>query len=87
MRFQELVDVIITDPVLRSAINELLVIKRAAMESEYGQPLPIINTFIDNELTRIESVLPPMPRDTDFSVLDQLLTNTVLHPGVPVTAG
>jgi hypothetical protein len=37
-----------------------------------GQPLPIINTFIDNELTRIESVLPPMPRDTDFSVLDQL---------------
>ena len=86
MRFQELVDVIITDPVLRSAINELLVIKRAAMESEYGQPLPIINTFIDNELTRIASVLPPMPRDTDFSVLDQLLMNTVLHPGGPVTA-
>lgn len=87
MQFQTLVDVIITDPDLRSAIDELLVIKRAAMESEYGQPLPIINAFIDNELTRIESVLPPVQRDTDFSILDQLLMNTVLRPEVPVTAG
>jgi len=48
------------------------------MESEYGQPLPIINTFIDSELTRLESVLPPLPRDTDFAVLDRLLMETVL---------
>lgn len=87
MQFQALVDAIVTDPALRSAIDDLLVIKRAAMELEYGQPLPIINAFIDTELTRLESVLPPVPRVTDFSVLDRLLMNTVLHPGVPVTAG
>lgn len=79
MRFQELVDAIVTDPALRDAINQLLAIKRAATESEYGRPLPIINAFIDAELTRLESVLPPLSSDTDFSVLDQLLMDTVLR--------
>lgn len=79
MRFQDLVDAIVTDPALLDAIGHLLAIKRAAMESEYGQPLPIINTFIDSELTRLESVLPPLPRDTDFAVLDRLLMETVLR--------
>ncbi len=79
MRFQSLVDAIVKDQGLRDAIAQLLAIKRAANESEYGQPLPIINTFIDSELTRLESVLPPLPRDTDFSVLDRLLMATVLR--------
>lgn len=78
MRFQELVDAIVIDPALRGAIDELLAIKRAAVESEYGQPLPIINAFIDAELARLESVLPPVRIDTDFSVLDRLLMDTVL---------
>lgn len=79
MRFQYLVDGIVADPILRDAIAQLLVIKRGAMESEHGQPLPIINAFIDRELTRLESVPPPMPHDTDFGVLDRLLMETVLH--------
>lgn len=79
MRFQDLVDAIVTDPNLRDAIHQLLAIKRAANESEYGQSLPIINAFIDSELTRLESVLPPLPRDTDFAVLDRLLMATVLR--------
>lgn len=79
MRFQDLVDAIVTDPALLDAIGHLLAIKRAAMESEYGQPLPIINAFIDSELTRLESVRPPLPRDTDFAVLDRLLMETVLR--------
>lgn len=73
------VDAIVTDPVLLGAIAQLLAIKRAAMEAEYGQPLPIINAFVDSELTRLESVLPPLPRDTDFAVLDRLLMETVLR--------
>lgn len=80
MRFQELVDAIVTDAALRGAIDQLLAIKRSSMESEYGRPLPIINAFIDTELTRLESVLPPVARDTDFSVLDRLLMDTVLRP-------
>ena len=79
MRFQELVDVIVTEPALLEAIGHLLAIKRAALESEYGKPLPIINAFIDSELSRLEAVLPPLPRDTDFAVLDQLLMKTVLR--------
>jgi hypothetical protein len=34
---------------------------------------------IDAELTRLEAVLPPLPSDTDFAVLDRLLMNTVLR--------
>jgi predicted nucleotidyltransferase len=79
MQFQDLVDAIVIDPALRHAIDELLIIKRAAMESEYGRSLPIINAFIDAELTRLEAVLPPLPSDTDFAVLDRLLMNTVLR--------
>jgi hypothetical protein len=79
MRFQDLVDAIVTDPHLRQSISELLAIKRAANEAEYGQPLPIINAFIDTELTRLESVMPPVSRDTDFSVLDQLFMDTVMR--------
>ena len=79
MRFQALVDAIVTDSALRDAIDQLLAIKRAAMEAEYGQPMPIINAFIDSELTRLESVLPPVPQDTDFSILDRLLMSTVLR--------
>jgi uncharacterized protein len=82
MPFADLVDGIVTDPALRSAIDELLAIKRAAPESEYGQPLPIINAFIDTELSRLEAVLPPRSQDTDFRVLDRLLMDIVMqaHP-------
>ena len=86
IRFQDLVDAIVTDPILLDAIAHLLTIKRTAMESQYGQPLPIINAFIDRELTRLESVLPPLPRDTDFSVLDRLLMVTVLRLDAERTA-
>lgn len=79
MRFQDLVNAIVTDSALLGAIDQLLSIKRAAMESEHGKPLPIINAFICNELTRLESVLPPLPRETDFAVLDRLLMETVLR--------
>ncbi|MFM2275359.1 MAG: hypothetical protein RL211_1231 [Pseudomonadota bacterium] len=77
MRFKTLVDGLITDTAVRGAIDHLLAVKRASPESEYGQPLPILNAFIDTELTRLETVLPPVPNDTDFTVLDQLLLNTV----------
>lgn len=77
MRFAELVKALELDSVLRAAIDELLAVKRAANESQYGPPRTILNAFIDAELMRLESVLPPLPLNTDFSVLDQLLLNTV----------
>jgi hypothetical protein len=78
MRFQELVDVIVTDQEVREAIAQLLEIKRSASEAEHGKPLPALNAYIDAELTRLESVLPPVAADTDFSVLDKLLLDVVL---------
>jgi hypothetical protein len=68
----------VTDPALREEIERLLVIKRSVVESEFGTPLPIINAFLDAELTRLESVRPPVLRDTDFSILDSVLLDTVL---------
>ena len=83
MRFQTLVDVLVTDAALRDAIAHLLAIKRAAKESEQGQPLPVLNAFIERELTRLESAPPPVPQDTDFTVLDRLLMETVLRMDTP----
>lgn len=78
MRFQDLVDAIVTDPQVREAIDHLLAIKRRAGEAEHGQPLPALNAYLDAELTRLESVLPPVAADTDFAVLDKLLRDFVL---------
>ncbi len=79
MRFTALVDGIVTDAGLRMAIEQLLVAKRVAMESEVGPPLPAINAFVDAELTRLEAAAPPASDGIDFSVLDRLLTDTVLR--------
>jgi len=57
------------------------------MESEYGQPRPIINAFINAELTRLESVLPSMPHDTNYWILDRLLMDTVQQPQATGTTG
>jgi predicted nucleotidyltransferase len=78
MPFQELVDELVSDAALIDAIAQLLTHKRAAKESEYGVPLPVINRFIDDELTRLESILPPQDEATDFSVLDRLLLDVVM---------
>lgn len=78
MRFQKLVDGLVHDVSLRQAIDQLLIIKRSILESEFGRPLPIINSFIDSELRRLETVAAPQSADTDFSVLDHMLFNTVM---------
>ena len=79
MRFEELVDAIITDSNLRHAIDDLVAIKRTVMESEYGQPRPIINAFIEEQLARLQSVAPPTPGDVDFSVLDRFMMDLVMQ--------
>lgn len=77
MRFQDLVDALISDEVLKAAIAELLVIKRRAKESELAPAMPIINRFIETELVRLENVKQHATEELDFSVLDRLLRDTV----------
>jgi predicted nucleotidyltransferase len=79
MRFQDLVDGLLTGDDLRAAIAELLVHKRSANESQYGRPWPVINAFIDAELSRLEAATPPPGQWVDFSVLDQLLMDVVIE--------
>ncbi len=79
MKFQDLVDGLITDAALLNAITQLLEIKRAAMEAEHAKPIPAINAFIETELKRLEGVRPPTDDYIDFSVLDDLFFDMVMH--------
>jgi predicted nucleotidyltransferase len=79
MRFQDLVDALVTEDALKAAINELLAIKRRALESEHGVAIPAINQFIERQLERLSHTHAPVKeQDQDFSVLDRLLRDTVL---------
>ncbi len=84
MRFQDLVNGLITEQPLRDAIDALLRVKRSVNESEYGQPLPAINAFIERELMRLEGAQPPVAGRVDFAVLDDLLMRTVLRCGTVI---
>ncbi|MBK5938287.1 hypothetical protein CCR96_03180 [Halochromatium roseum] len=79
MRFETLAETLIDEPELRAAIEQLLVIKRSVGEAEVGAPLPILNAFIDHELTRLEAVMPPPTRPIDEAALDRLLLETVMR--------
>lgn len=79
MRFLTLVETLIDQPDLRAAIDHLLAIKMATGEAQRGQPVPVINHFIDQELTRLESVTPPQAITIDSAPLDRLLLQTVLR--------
>jgi hypothetical protein len=72
------VDALIDDASLRVAIDRFLAVKRAVGEAESGEPLPILNAFIERELTRLESVARSRVRQIDAAVLDQLLLDMVL---------
>jgi len=79
MRFQDLVDQLVSEPALTSAIDALLVIKRRAMESGEANAIPVINQFIEFHLDRLSHENGPQKEDQqDFSVLDCLLRDIVL---------
>ena len=79
MRFQDLVDALVTEPALRDAIADLLARKRRALESEQGAPLRAHRRLHRGRTRAPEDASVPMPRDIDFSVLDRLLLDTVTH--------
>lgn len=79
MRFQDLVDALVVDVALKTAISDLLAMKRRAMESEYGMAMPAINQFLKTHLERLRHEAPPLKEAShDFSLLDGLLRDTVL---------
>ncbi len=76
--FQKLVDVIVTDDALRAAIEQLVAAKRTAGEAEYGKPLPVLNEFLERELSRLEQAPQFVSRRFDFAVLDDIMFEAVM---------
>ena len=76
--FQKLADTIVTDDALRGAIEQLVAAKRAAGEAEYGAPLPVVNEFLERELSRLEQTPKFALQCIDFGVLDDILFSTVM---------
>ncbi|HEY9101657.1 nucleotidyltransferase domain-containing protein [Chitinimonas sp.] len=77
MRFADLADAMVSDVALRDEINQLLAVKMAAGEAEYGARFPLIHDFIERELA--EEKLPPdfkQPEGEDAQ-LDQLLRQAI----------
>jgi predicted nucleotidyltransferase len=79
MRFSELLKATVQDPQVGASIAQLLVRKRLANETQDIPPLALLNTVIERELNRLESVLPVLPSRVDFPGLDRLLMTTVLR--------
>lgn len=67
---------------LREAIDHLLVIKRSASEAQYGKPLPVINAFIEEQLERLEGVMPARGEKVDFSLLDRFPAKRSARPSI-----
>lgn len=53
--FQKLVDGVIDDPELEQAIERLLEIKMSSTEKDVGPRMPVINEFLERELSRMEA--------------------------------
>ncbi|PWV64889.1 nucleotidyltransferase domain-containing protein [Plasticicumulans acidivorans] len=78
MRFAALVEALIEDPALRTAIDALLARKRQGGEALYGPPEPLIQTFIDTTLQALDGAQPPA-HSVDSGVLDALLFDCVMQ--------
>jgi predicted nucleotidyltransferase len=79
MRFQDMVNTLVADEGLKSAIEQLLIIKRQASETEMAATIPVINQFIELHLDRLSEASSLRKEDVpDFSLLDLLLRDTVL---------
>lgn len=53
IKFEELVAHTVTDEVLHAAIADLLLRKKAGLETDYDSPIPVISEFLQSELLRL----------------------------------
>lgn len=82
--FEELVDELITDPVVLDAINDLLARKRRAGEAEYGKRIPVLDQWIVDALDAHRGYLTAdlvdsLPMKSDPKPLDALLYRTIME--------
>ncbi len=78
MRFENLVGGVVGDAELRQAIDALLAFKRSAGEAEYGEPIPVLDSFLAGELERLAEQAPSAGAPPDYAPLDALLYRGVM---------
>jgi uncharacterized protein len=72
LEFSVLVEALITSPLLKAEIDELLARKKAGEELAQGPRNPIISAFLEQELVRLEQVkLPPTLPERDLAPLNE----------------
>jgi predicted nucleotidyltransferase len=77
-QFEVLVDELVTDPELKSAIHSLLADKRAGQELDRGPRIDPISDFIDQEMGRLEQRSFDFDRPADpIEQLDALFLNAL----------
>lgn len=71
MEFETLVNELIQDQELKTAIHKLLEDKRQGFESAYLPRIEVISQFIESELSRFKDKAQEQPKhDSDFSLLN-----------------
>ena len=77
--FADLVEATLDDPLLLTELEELLRLKRAASEAEYGPRLVRLHAFIEAELARAQAA-PVLPKPKgDVQRLDAYLRDSVMR--------
>lgn len=79
MEFQKLVDGVVDDSALRTAIDELLERKKAGFETGRGPRIPIISNFIDREITRLAGAHPKPGKTRDPARLDEIFRQALVR--------
>lgn len=77
MVFETLLDATLNDSAQRSEVDELLALKRSAVEAEYGPARPMLHQLIEAELQRAESLSAPREGSNDTARLDGYLRDQV----------
>ncbi|WP_247741650.1 nucleotidyltransferase domain-containing protein [Endozoicomonas sp. G2_1] len=79
IEFDVLRQLVADNEALDEAISELVARKKVSLEKEYAPAVPIINQFIESELSRHQENPPSAgDRDADFELLNQLFKRVLL---------
>jgi predicted nucleotidyltransferase len=79
MEFRVLVDRLIENPALRTAIDSLLDRKRAGMELDRGPRIPEISEFVSAEIARLAAAHATPPHTRDPEPLDRLFVEMLVE--------
>lgn len=84
MRFDRLLDGVITCPALRVELDELVDIKKRGGEGDNFTPPPLVAAFVEEELTRLAGLPPELSPARETADLDALFRTALAEAwGIP----